>query len=635
MCGIVGFVGAGTRQDLERMSNEIIHRGPDGVGYWTDPAQGVYLGHRRLAILDLAGGQQPMWTADGALGVVFNGEIYNYRELRTELEQAGHVFLTDHSDTEVLLHGYREWGEALTGRLNGMWAFALYDRRQARLFCSRDRFGKKPFYYTLQQGSFVFASELTALLCHPAVTATVSRAAIRKYIAYGYLPAPNTPYHAIHKLPAGCSLVFTLDSGSLRLSRYWSFVLEPAEARPAGIEKQWQEELLERLNNAVACRLVADVPLGVFLSGGIDSSAVAALAARQSGAGQLQTFNIGFDVAGFDESAHARRVAALLSTRHHEAILSLDVARSLLPAITGKLDEPLADSSLLPTSLLCQHARRHVTVALGGDGADELFAGYAPFRALRWANYYQKLVPGPLHEAIRLLANRLPVGDGYMSLDFKLKRTLQGLSHPPRLWHPSWMCPLDDAALAECFMEPVDLEEVFSEAIAAWERGSQHNLVDRSLQFFTDIYLQDDILAKVDRASMMHSLEVRSPFLDINVVDLARKIPSEYKLRHGETKYILKKALAQILPQDILHRPKQGFAVPIARWLRDDALQLDQSSASAGLNGAFIARTIADYRQHNSNRHHFLWGQWTLAQVMQRHAALTSAPSTTETVHAL
>ncbi|MDC7712187.1 asparagine synthase (glutamine-hydrolyzing) [Vogesella indigofera] len=617
------------------MSNEIIHRGPDGVGYWTDPAQGVYLGHRRLAILDLAGGQQPMWTADGALGVVFNGEIYNYRELRTELEQAGHVFLTDHSDTEVLLHGYREWGEALTGRLNGMWAFALYDRRQARLFCSRDRFGKKPFYYTLQQGSFVFASELTALLCHPSVTATVSRPAIRKYIAYGYLPAPNTPYHAIHKLPAGCSLVFALDSGSLHLSRYWSFVLEPAEARPAGIEKQWQEELLEKLDKAVACRLVADVPLGVFLSGGIDSSAVAALAARHSGAGQLQTFNIGFDVAGFDESAHARRVAALLNTRHHEAILSLDVARSLLPAITGKLDEPMADSSLLPTSLLCQHARRHVTVALGGDGADELFAGYAPFRALRWASYYQKLVPGPLHTAIRLLANRLPVGDGYMSLDFKLKRTLQGLSHPPRLWHPSWMCPLDDAALAECLMEPVDPEELFSEAIAAWERCSQPDLVDRSLQFFTDIYLQDDILAKVDRASMMHSLEVRSPFLDINVVDLARKIPSEYKLRHGETKYILKKALARILPQDILQRPKQGFAVPIAKWLRDDALQLDESSALAGLNDAFIAKTVADYRQHNSNRHHFLWGQWTLAQVMQRHAALVNTPSTAETVHAL
>ncbi len=556
-----------------------------------------------------------MWTADGHLGVIFNGEIYNYRELRAELEAAGHVFLTDHSDTEVLLHGYREWGEALTQKLNGMWAFVLYDQTKQRLFCSRDRFGEKPFYYSFQQGTFAFASELTALLSHSAIRVSVSRQAIKKYIGYGYIPAPHTPYREILKLPAGCSLTFSLQDHAIKVDRYWSFVIEPEDTWSAAGERHKMEELADLLDKAVSRRLVADVPVGVFLSGGIDSSSVAAMAARHLVPGALQTFSIGFEEKSFDESCFARQAASHLQTHHHEEILSSTAAQALLLELLQRLDEPTGDSSLLPTYLLCRFARNTVTVALGGDGADELFGGYAPFRALRWAALYQKMIPGRVHTAIRFWANRLPVVDSYMSLDFKLKRALRGLSYPSCLWNPVWMSLLDEKDFSELFQEPVDLDEVFSEAIEAWDRCSQTNLVDRTLQFFTDIYLQDDILAKTDRASMMSSLEVRSPFLDVDIVNFARRLPSSYKLRGGETKYILKKAMGSLLPQSILYRRKQGFAAPVAQWLRNKDFGLANSPCPPWLNADFVAKAFTDYRGHKTNHHGFLWSQWVLGAV--------------------
>ena len=339
MCGIAGFVGQGSVEDLKRMTDALIHRGPDEEGLWIDEAKGAYLGHRRLSILDLAGGQQPMWTRDGRLGIVFNGEIYNFAELRQELEDAGHRFETHHSDTEVLLHGYRQWGRDLTTRLNGMWAFALYDKKSGILFCSRDRAGKKPFYYTLQNGTFAFASELTALIKHQSIQATVSIRSLKKYFAYGYIPSPLSLYNEISKLPAGCSLEFSLIDGSLKVSRYWQFKLEPEDARPAGSEDRWADELRHLLGQAVGRRLVADVPLGVFLSGGVDSSAVAAIAAQQLGARRLETFSIGFEEDDFDESQYARMAAAHVGSRHHVEMLSFSKARTLLPEIFNRLDE--------------------------------------------------------------------------------------------------------------------------------------------------------------------------------------------------------------------------------------------------------------------------------------------------------
>ncbi|MDO8347228.1 MAG: asparagine synthase (glutamine-hydrolyzing) [Rugosibacter sp.] len=618
MCGIAGFIGQGSAGDLERMTAALAHRGPDSEGVWIDEAKGVYLGHRRLSIIDVAGGQQPMWTRDGRLGIVFNGEIYNFAELRQELEKAGHRFETDHSDTEVLLHGYRQWGRNLTARLNGMWAFALYDKTAGILFCSRDRVGKKPFYYTEQNGVFAFASESTALLEHSAVRATVSPRALKKYFAYGYIPSPLSLYGEISKLPAGCSLEFSLADHTLTIDRYWQFMLEPAEERPVGIEDRWADELRHLLEQAVGRRLVADVPLGVFLSGGVDSSAVAAIASRQLGAGQLATFSIGFEEADFDESRYAERVARHIGSCHYPEVLSLDKARASLPEILRRMDEPLGDSSILPTYLLCKHARRHVTVALGGDGADELFAGYAPFRALRWARLYHRLVPQPLHEALRALAGRLPAGHGYMSLDFKIKRTLRGLSYPEKLWNPMWMSVLEASDLDQLFQEPVDLEDVFSEAIALWDTHRPAGLEEQTLQFFTRLYLENDILTKVDRASMMNSLEVRAPFLDSDVIDFARKIPTEYKLRRGQTKYLLKKAMAPLLPSQILFRAKQGFAVPVARWFREGSLHLGEGRTVDRLAPDAVARLLAEHRAGRANQHAFLWSYLALEAALRR-----------------
>ena len=622
MCGIAGFAGRGDPAILRRMTAAIAHRGPDADGHWVDESAGVFLGHRRLSIVDLSGGAQPMWTRDGQLGVTFNGEIYNHAELRAELKARGCEFTTDHSDTEVLLHGYREWGESFTERLNGMWAFVIYDRAKQRLFGSRDRFGKKPLYWFKEGETFAFASELPALLQHPNCPRNLSPLSLKKYFAYCYIPAPRSIYERVWKLPGGHSFTFDLASRELKTWRWWEFVIEnPAPHVRGAINLRHDilcEEIRATLERAVQRRLMSDVPLGVFLSGGIDSSAIAALAAKHVPAGQLNTFSIGFNEASFDESGYAQFVAAQLGTRHRNETLDLDKSVALLPEIVAKLDEPLGDGSLLPTYLLSRFTRQHVTVALGGDGGDELFAGYDPFRALRAAELYAKLVPRPVHHAIRLVAARLPVSHENVSFDFKIKRTLMGLSYPPKLWNAVWMGALEPSDLAQLFREPCDEEEIYSEAIEAWDHCAQPNIVDRALQFWTNLYLQDGILAKVDRASMLNSLEVRSPFLDLEVVNLARRIPWPLKLRGGTTKWILKKALAPLLPAEIIDRPKKGFGMPIGRWLAEGKFPIDPAKTAPLLNADFIAKKWTEHREHRADHRLFLWSYWLFARWQER-----------------
>ncbi len=615
MCGICGFLGPGDAAALEAMNTRLVRRGPDGEGWYGDAAAGVWLAHRRLAIIDLEGGRQPMSTPDGSLVVTYNGEIYNHEALRRELVARGHRFASDHSDTEVLLHGWREWGEDLPGRLNGMWAFALYDKPRGLLFCSRDRFGKKPFFYAARPGFFAFASELTSLVAHPALAgASVSRAALRKYFAYGFIPAPNAFYEGTAKLPGGWNLLVDVRDMRVRRKRWWAFRLEPTDRIPANPEREWGGRLLELLDAAVARRLMSDVPLGVFLSGGIDSSAVTALAARRQPG--IATFSIGFDDPSFDESAKARQAAAFCHVSHHEDRLTLADALALLPDILGRLDEPMGDASLIPTSLLCRETRKRVTVALGGDGADELFAGYDPFRAIRAAEWYSRLVPKPVHRALALLAARLPVGHGYMHASFKVNRFLRGLSHPPRLWNPTWLGPCAPAEIAALFREPVDPEELYAEAIEIFDACPGADMVDRTMEFYTRLYLQDDILVKTDRAGMMHSLEVRAPFLDIEFVDFVRTIPHAWKLRRGRTKHILKTALEPVLPREILHRRKQGFGVPVGRWLAEGALPMGAPSPlEAGMDAAGIAGRIREHRALTADHRLFLWNLWVLRRM--------------------
>jgi asparagine synthase (glutamine-hydrolysing) len=610
MCGIAGFFGTGRREDLLKMTSRLSLRGPDAEGVFEMP--GLFLGHRRLSIIDLEGGAQPMVSNDRRLAIVFNGEIYNHAELRSELQALGHQFVSDHSDTEVLLHGLREWGANLVSRLNGMWAFAIYDDKDKRLFLSRDRFGKKPLYYFHRKGTFAFASELSALLEHPDSPRNESEIARVKFFAHALIPAPHTPIEGVFKLPAAHNMSLDAGHAEPRITRYWRYKIEPASNFKS--ENDLAEELLETLTRATRRRLVSDVPLGVFLSGGLDSSAIAALATRELHPVKVKTFTMGFTEPTFDESGYAAVVADFLKTEHATEMLDLDSALRVLPDILNRLDEPQGDASLLPTWLLCRFARRHVTVALSGDGGDELFAGYDPFRALKMASIYSKFVPKPLHEGLRMLAARLPVSHANISLDFKIKRTLRGLSYPPAHWNPVWLGALEPSELAALTQSSFSIEEIFSEAIDAWDSCESRNPVDRTLQFYTEIYLQDGILAKADRASMMNSLEVRSPFLDIEVADFARRLPYKYKLHKGTTKYLLKRALEKILPPEIIHRRKKGFGSPVGRWLRDGRLGPEPQTP-------FIARKLNAHRSGLSDERLFLWCElvWQSVQKQWSH----------------
>jgi asparagine synthase (glutamine-hydrolysing) len=610
MCGIAGFVGAGEHADVHRMIDVLAHRGPDGEGVWIDQNSRVFFGHRRLSILDIAAGSQPMITLDEQLVVTFNGEIYNHAELRANLEARGHRFKTDHCDTEVLLYGYREWGPGLLEKLNGMWSFAIYDRAKGEVFLSRDRFGKKPLFYYSDDHSFVFASELTALRLHPAVPENVDPEALQKFFAYGFIPAPWALLARVKKLPAGHWMKVAVQGLRCEIRKYWEFELDPFETIPQHPERTWGEELVQRLDEAVRCRLQADVPVGVFLSGGIDSTAIATLAARHHPS--IETFSIGFEERSFDEREFARLGAETANTRHHEEVLSPERYLNWALATAGKLDEVMGDSSILPTALVSKLAREHVTVALSGDGSDELFAGYDPFRALKPARLYSAVTGGKVNRTIRALAERLPVSHANMSLDFKLKRMLRGLSYTKQYWLPAWMGPLDPQEIGDLFGSKPDPEELYAEAIAAWNHPSAKNDVDRTIQFYVRLYLQDDILVKTDRASMMHRLEARCPFLDINVVDFARRIPASYKLRGGVTKYILKEAVRGLIPDRIIDRPKKGFGIPIGNWFKNGDLNLSSSAVPKEMDWSWVNRRLADHRAGRRDDRAMLWCAWLL-----------------------
>jgi asparagine synthase (glutamine-hydrolysing) len=616
MCGLSGFVGRGDRPDLERATRVLRHRGPDGEGFFVDPDTGVHLGHRRLAILDLAGGGQPMWNEDGTVAVIHNGEIYNHAELRRQLVAHGHRFRSDHSDTEALVHGYEEWGTDLPSRLNGMFAFAILDRSTRRLFLARDRFGEKPLYYAHGPGVFAFASELTALCELPFLDHRIRPAAIQKFLAYGFLPSPHTLVEGTYKLPAGSWLTFDLERQAVRTSRYWQFTLEPDERLDERHDGALAEELRELIVQAVRRRLIADVPLGLFLSGGIDSGAVLAAAARSIPADQIRTFTIGFTEPSFDESDYAATVAKAFGTQHATDRLDLETARDLLPGVLGALDEPLGDPSILPTYLLSRFTRREVTVALSGDGGDELFAGYDPFAALSMARAYHRLVPSGVHRILRDLAELLPLSDRNMSFDFKVRRALAGLSYPASMWNPAWLAPVEPEAMSSLCENPLASDELYSEAIEQWERpGPSRSLIDRTLEFYTAFYLPDNILTKVDRAAMMSSLESRAVFLDNDLVAFCRRLPHRFKYRNGVRKYLLKRALERDLPADILRRPKKGFGIPIAKWLRSEPAVLPLDPVP-GIRMDLVRRAWTEHRAGRKDHRLFLWSWLSLQSVL-------------------
>ena len=546
MCGICGVAGgdpAAGRDLVGRMCDAMAHRGPDDEGSIT--LDGVTLGMRRLSIIDLAGGHQPMAAEDSNVWVVQNGEIFNHLELRSLLERAGHRFRTS-SDTEVLVHGFEEWGEELVPRLNGQFAFCVFDRRAGRLFLARDRMGIKPLHYAIDDDRLVFASELKALLRDPALRRGIDPVALDEYLAYEFVPSPRSIISGISKLRPGHTLTWSVRDARAVVRRYWAPQLN-LDGGARSVETE-AERLREVLRESVGKELISDVPLGVFLSGGIDSSAVAATM-TQLGV-DVKTFSVGFAERSFDESAHARVVARHLGTDHHELRLEPSMLLALIPRLGVLLDEPLGDASIIPTYLLSEFTRRHVKVALGGDGGDELFAGYPTLQAHRLAGYYTRVPRVLRRRVVEPLVRRLPVSRSNLSFDFRAKRFVEGAELPVAERHRVWMGSFP-ARLRS--VEPV---------------VDSLDPLNRVLMLDMEGYLENDILVKLDRASMMASLEGRVPLLNNDFVAFALGLPLAMKLRGLTSKFLLRRALRGMLPESILGRPKKGFGIPVAEWFR-------------------------------------------------------------------
>ena len=615
MCGIAGFTTHRHQPEkpemaLAGMTHALSHRGPDAEGAYSDPA--VRLGHRRLSILDLAGGAQPMSSADGRWHIVFNGEIYNYVELRRDLEARGVVFQTQ-SDTEVLLQAWAEDGADCLPRLNGMFAFAIWDAREKRLTLARDPLGIKPLYYANHRGELLFASELRSLLRYPGFKPGLDPASINKYLAFGYIPAPSTAYAGVRKLEPGQVVIWS--PAGRRTEYFWDL---PIEDNPvgAGTFDESAEATRDLLREAVRYQLRSDVEVGILLSGGIDSSAVAALAAPLAGR-KLHSFSIGFQEASYNELPFAEMVARKVGTEHHHQTLTPTDVAGALPQIYRGLDEPLGDASLVPTWFLSRLAASKVKTVLGGDGGDELFAGYPSFQAHLLMERLSFLPVG-VRDAINHLIQRMPVSHNYKSIPFLLAQFLKGLGLPAEIRFLLWMGACGNAERRDLLAPEVRNElhrhNAFEDVTRLAYRSGLSGGLERIFYLCTKLYLQECVLMKVDRASMAHSLEVRVPFLDIDLVTHAFSLRADYKLRGRQTKLILKEALKNDLPPAILQRKKAGFAMPVAAWLQQDLKSWAQDltdpsliQSTGVLDPAAVRRMTEEHLNRRADHRRSLW----------------------------
>ena len=622
MCGICGIVcldGEETVSEglLREMTAAQRHRGPDDEGYLSEP--GVGLGFCRLAIIDLtSAGHQPMTNEDGTVWLIFNGEIYNFQELLPALEQAGHHFRS-RSDSEVIIHAYEEWGVECIRRFNGMFAFALWDRRKRRVLIARDRLGVKPCYYWSDGTYFAFSSELKALLAFPKVPRTLNLAALQTYLTYEYIPAPESIFQGVQKLLPGHFLDIRLDGSTQgrktadwHPQQYW----DVSFSRTGDIEREedYVQELGVLLKQAVARRLVSDVPLGVFLSGGTDSSSVVAMMAETSPT-RLKTFSIGFEEKTFNELGYARIVARHFDTEHHEELLRPDI-HALLQHVADALDEPFADASALPTYLVSQTARKHVTVVLAGDGGDELLAGYEWYRAQKLAAATFDRLPSGTRRQLSELAARIPPTAKKKGALNMARRFLDVASLPAEMQHTRWQTFWREAELADLLsIAPQERIPALDWRILELFRasGSQHAL---DQQQYVDIkrYLPDDILFKVDRMSMANSLEARGPFLDYTLVEFAARLPPHLRLHNLTNKYLLRQMIASKLPYETLHRPKLGFNIPYKLWLRKelrglllDALSPKRLSQQGLFQPAYVQKLVSEHLEGIRDHAHKLW----------------------------
>lgn len=568
MCGITGFVGSGDKEVISNMTDTLRHRGPDNKGFILD--DNVALGHTRLSVIDTSvHGHQPMWNKAGTAAVVFNGEIYNFQELRDGLiKTKGNVFDSD-SDTEIVLALYDIYGEKCFEKFNGMFAIAIYDKKEQKLILARDRMGKKPLYWGVIDNTLIFGSELKALMSHPLFKKDIDIESVNKYLLYEYVPTPYTIFKNIWKLEPATYLIYK--NSKIKKSIFWSFngnSLNISESKACG-------ELEKYIDKSVKSRLISDVPLGIFLSGGLDSSAIAYFA-QKNYSEKIKTFSIGFDEQSFDESSYAREVAQFLGTEHYTYKVTSEQVKDIVPNIVDIIDEPLADASIIPTYLLSKFTKERVTVALGGDGGDELFAGYPTFQTDTFIGVYSMMPKWIKYNVIKMLVSLLPVSDKYLGLSFLINKFVGGFDGDNNKYHihQRWLGSFSYEERKELFKNDIwdslsdkDCFESVDNLCKDINIPKDNN---KLLALYMRTYLMDKVLVKVDRASMSHGLEVRTPLLDYNLVDFVMSLPYRYKYKYFTTKYLLKKLMRDKLPKNIINRKKQGFALPISSWLRGD-----------------------------------------------------------------
>ena len=628
MCGICAIVsdrGGVDRDTLGAMCDALVHRGPDAAGMHV--ARGVGLGMRRLSIIDVLGGGQPIYNEDRSLAVVFNGEIYNYRELRRRLIAHGHVFRTD-TDTEVIVHLYEEHGEDVVDHLQGMFAFAIHEIETGRVFAARDRLGIKPLYYATIDGTLYLASEIKGLLAVPAIRPTMDPVAVDQYFSLLYVPAPRTIFNEIKKLEPA-HFINKLPGREVEVHRYWSLNFSPIHDRP---ESECIEEFRARFQTAVRSHLIADVPLGVFLSGGIDSSAIVAAMAEE-GHGTIRTFTLGFDekFAAFDERERAKLVARRFGTVHEELVVDANL-RDVIERLSTVFDEPLGDSGALPNLLICELARHHVTVALTGLGGDELSGGYERYLGVKLGEQYAR-VPRWLREGvIRPVVEWLPESRrGTRGID-RAKRFLRhgGLPEVERFF--AFSSPMDRGRRCQLYTAELRSEVELDSALEKMQRvaasASATDLINRVLAIDTHTYMVDDLLVVADRASMAASMEARVPFLDHTLVEFVAGLPGHLKVRNLQKKYLLRRAFERDLPREVLRGPKYGFSLPIARWLREDLRTLidevlcEEEIKKQGLfDGAFVTGLRKEHYFRGRDNSTALWALLVFQLWLQQYSS--------------
>ena len=616
MCGICGVYNyksteVETEHNLKEMCGAMVHRGPDAEGYYVKGS--IALGMRRLSINDLNGGNQPISNEDQSIWIVCNGEIYNHPSLRKTLEHLGHRYKCN-SDVESIIHAYEEYGEDCFNLINGMFSFALWDQRYETLYISRDRTGIKPLFYTETNGQLIFSSELKSLLAHKDVKRDLDYLSLNQYLSYEYIPTPRSIIKNVKKLPPGHFL--KINSKRSEIKPYWRLSFERSESRPPMALSDIKHQFLTTLDESINLELLSDVPVGVFLSGGLDSSSIAALAIKRS-SNKLKTFSVAFEDPSFDESKYARSVAKHIGSDHHEQCITPQMIIDTAHRIDSIIDEPLGDSSIIPTYLVSKFASEHVKVALGGDGGDELLAGYQTMQAHKLVDYYERFIPHAIRaNLIPRFVNNLPTSLNNISFDFKAKRFISGRGVPFGVRHHLWLGSFNQADKSKLFNSNIDYQMVDTYGIVDHHLNQcdAKNSFNRLLYMDMKMYLEGNILQKLDRASMANSLEVRVPILNHHFVNFITNVPFEFKMRGFKMKYLFKKAMKGLLPDEIINRKKKGFNIPVGKLFQNELKELLYDNLSEStinrqkiFNSKYINKILNEHQNNIVDHRKSLW----------------------------